>query len=126
MKTLRVLIVDDLAQVREGLAALLDLAGHKLDPAIQVAGAARDGVEAIRLSQALHPDGLLVVLEMPGMDGYAATRQIKASQAQVRVIVLSIHAGAEAVQKARQAGADGFVVKGMDTQTLLNAIRAGD
>jgi len=124
MKTMRVLVVDDLPEVRQGLANVLHLAGRSSTPRIEVVGEAQNGAEAIQQAQALHPDVILMDLEMPVMDGYAATRQIKADQPGVRVIILSIHTDTLAVQKARAAGADDFIVKGASLQTLLNAILA--
>ena len=122
MKTIRVLIVDDLPQVRQGLASVLQLAARRVQPAIEVIGEAQNGDEAVRQAQALHPDVILMDLEMPVMDGYEATRRIKAEQPATRVIILSIHAGPGAVQRARKAAADDFLVKGVSYQILLNAI----
>lgn len=122
MKTLRVLIVDDLPQVREGLRTLLKLAGKRLDLAIEMVGEAETGSEAIRQAQALRPDVVLMDLEMPGMDGYEATRQIKAALPATRVIILSIHSGEDAQQRAQAAGADGFVTKGERYEILLQAM----
>jgi CheY-like chemotaxis protein len=69
---------------------------------------------------------VLMDLEMPILDGYEATRRIKTEQPTLRVIILSVHAGLEEVQRARASGADNFVVKGSDYQLLLNAILATD
>ena len=121
MKSMRVLIVDDLPQVRQGLKSLLQLASKKTTPVLEVVGEASDGRQALRQAQVLQPDVILMDLEMPGLDGFEATRQIKAAQPGVRVVILSIHAGAEE-ERARQAGADDFVVKGAGYHTLLNAI----
>ncbi len=126
MKTIRVLIVDDLHPVRQGLVSVLQLAARKTTPAIEVIGEAQDGAEAVRQDQALHPDVILMDLEMPVLNGYEATRQIKAEQPATRVIILSIHAGAEEEARARAAGADDFVVKGASYQVLLNAILKRD
>jgi DNA-binding NarL/FixJ family response regulator len=92
-----------------------------------VVGEACDGAQAVRMAVEHSPDVVLMDLEMPGMDGYEATRRIK-SQAhgvrahEVRVIILSVHAGPEERQRALAAGADGFVMKGADYQVLLDAI----
>ena len=122
MKTMRVLIVDDLPAVRQGLATMLQLAARKASPAIELVGEAQNGAEAVRQAQALHPAVILMALAMPVLDGFEATRQIKAAQPTLRVIILSIHATLEALQRAREAGADDFVVKGASYQILLNAI----
>ena len=125
MKTIRVLIVDDQPQVREGLATLLKLASSRTSPGIEVVGEAQSGVEAIAQARVLQPDVVLMDLEMAGMDGYTATRQIKILQPAPRVIILSMHNGAKALQRAGAAGADGYVMKGTSYQILLNAILAG-
>ena len=124
MENIRVLIVDDLPQVREGLATVLKLAARTAKTAVEIVGEAQNGDEAIEQARSLHPDVILMDLEMPGMDGYEATRRIKAQQPALRVIILSIHAEAEAQQRARAAGADGFITKGESYGTLLNAILA--
>jgi DNA-binding NarL/FixJ family response regulator len=118
MKTTRVLIVDDVPQVRRELRTLLPL----LD-AIDVVGEAENGQSAIELAAALQPDVILMDVEMPTMDGLAATCLIKQQCPQSRVIILSIH-DAEAVRaRARLAGADDFVDKGAPLAALLQAIQ---
>jgi DNA-binding NarL/FixJ family response regulator len=113
----RILLVDDSAQVRQELRTLLPLAGD-----IEIIGEAADGREAIRLAQALQPDVVLMDLEMPVLDGYEATRQIKASSPVCRVVALTVHGYEAARQKAVQAGADIFLVKGVSVETLVQAI----
>jgi DNA-binding NarL/FixJ family response regulator len=122
MKIIRVLIVDDLPRVREGLANVLNLAGNSREHRVQAVGEAFDGYEAVRQAQRLRPDVVLMDLEMPGLDGYAATQRIKAVLPDVRVIILSIHNDAEVRQRARTAGADGYVEKGGRMEDLLSAI----
>ncbi len=126
MESIRVLIVDDLQPVREGIATLLKLASRMVAPKIEIVGEAQEGGEAIRQAQALHPDVILMDLEMPGMDGYEATRRIKAERPAPRVIILSIHNGPEALQRARAAGADDFIIKGATYQILLDTILKRD
>ena len=113
----RVLIVDDSPQVRQELCTLLPLAGD-----IEIVGEAVDGQEAIRLAQALQPDVVLMDLEMPVLDGYEATRQIKAGSPSCRVVALTVHGYEAARQKAMQAGADLFLVKGAAVESLIQAI----
>ena len=126
MKTIRVLIVDDLPQVRQGLNRLLQLAARRLQPAIEVVGEAQNGQEAVQQAQVLHPDVILMDLEMPVMDGFEATRRIKAELPLTRVIILSIHAEPEEKERARAAGADDFIIKGASYPILLNAVLKKD
>jgi DNA-binding NarL/FixJ family response regulator len=117
MTGLKVLIVDDVAQVRQELGNILPLVGD-----IEIVGEAADGCEAVRQAEALEPQVILMDLEMPVMDGYEATRQIKARYPSCRVIALSVHAYEAAQQKAARAGVDGFIVKGAPVETLVQAI----
>jgi len=70
----------------------------------------------------LHPDVVLMDLEMPVLDGFEATRQIKAGLPGIRVIILSMHASLEDQELARSAGADGFLAKGGSYKELVEAI----
>ncbi len=117
-RIVRVLLVDDRPQVLRDLRQLL-----MLTEAIEIAGEAKDGEEAVRLNTELQPDAVIMDLEMPGMGGYEATRRIKNEMPGVRVIILSVHAGPEERGRARAAGADCFVVKGESYEVLLDAIR---
>ena len=114
---LRVLLVDDMPQVLNELHQLLELTGQ-----IEIISEARDGAEAVRLAAELAPDAIVMDLEMPGMDGHEATRQIKQHQPAPRVIILSVHAGPVERERAQAAGADSFVEKGADYEVLLNAV----
>jgi DNA-binding NarL/FixJ family response regulator len=116
-RLVRVLIVDDMPQVLHDLRQLLELSG-----AVEVVGEAQDGQEAIRLAAELAPEVIVMDLEMPGMDGYEATRRIKQRQPSPRVVILSVHAGPVEMERARVAGADGFVMKGANYEVLINAI----
>jgi DNA-binding NarL/FixJ family response regulator len=118
MKTTRLLIVDDVPQVRRELRTLLPL----LD-AIEIVGEAENGQSAIELAATLQPDVVLMDVEMPLLDGLAATRLIKQQCPQCRVIILSIHDDEAVRAKARLAGADDFVDKGAPLTTLLKAIQ---
>ncbi len=122
MKSIRVLIVDDVPQVCQGLAIVLTLAAKSTRLKIEVIGEAQNGSDAIEQARALRPDVILMDLEMPALNGYEATRQIKAELPTQRVIILSVHAGPEEQQHARAAGADGFITKGAGYEVLVNAI----
>jgi DNA-binding NarL/FixJ family response regulator len=121
LRPLRVLLVDDSVQVRHELRQLLELSGM-----VQIVGEAGDGLEAVRLAAELSPEAIVMDLEMPVLDGFEATRRIKTQMPAQRIVILSVHAGAETEQRARAAGADSFVVKGSDYRTLLNAILGKD
>lgn len=113
----RVLIVDDNPLVRQELSTLLPLTGD-----IEIVGEAGDGREAVRLALALGPDVILMDLEMPLLDGYEATRQIRAVCPACRVVALTAHAYEEARQKASLVGVDVFLVKGAPLATLVRSI----
>jgi two-component system, NarL family, response regulator LiaR len=118
LSTIRVLIVDDHAIVRKGIRALL---ATKRD--IQVVAEAGDGVEAVAMAQAHHPDVVLMDLMMPRMDGIEATRQITTVQPSPRVLVLTSFAADEQVFPAIKAGALGYLLKDSGPQELIQAIR---
>jgi DNA-binding NarL/FixJ family response regulator len=113
----RVLIVDDMAHVRAELRQLLDLV-----ETIQVVGEAADGQAALEQAQACRPDVVLMDLEMPRMNGREAALQIKARGLARKVIILSIHADLEEIQRCLQAGADEFIPKGEAFERLVQAI----
>ncbi len=117
MKTKRVLIVDDVPQVRHELRTLLPLLAD-----IDIVGEAQDGQRAVELATALRPDVILMDVEMPIVDGLAATRSIKQQCPQCRVIVLSIHNDEQTRAQARLAGADDFVDKGASISSLTQAM----
>ena len=122
MTSIRVLIVDDMAQVRRDLCTVLPLAGQAAGLEIEVVGEAGNGQEAIQQAAALRPDVVLMDLEMPIMSGYEATRQIKAGSPGCRVIALTIHGDETVQQKAIQAGVDDFVVKGAPIASVIQAM----
>src|SRR3954451_14598497 len=98
----RVVVVDDQAMVREGFSALL-----AAQPGLQVVGSAADGVQAVREVLRLEPDGVLMDVRMPNLDGIAATRQIMASPLarHPRVLMLTTFDLDDYVYEALRAGA---------------------
>jgi NarL family two-component system response regulator LiaR len=115
---IRVLLVDDHAVVRKGLRALLDR-----EAGIEVAGEAEDGEQALRAVDRLRPDVILMDLEMPGIGGVEATRQITQQRPDTKVVVLTSHAAEEDVFPALKAGALGYLLKHSAPEDVLHAIR---
>jgi len=120
-RVIRVVLADDQALIRAGFRALIDSA-----PDLTVVGEAADGQAAIDLLRAERADVVLMDIRMPGLDGLAATREICADDdlAGVKVIVLTTFELDEYVVQAVQAGASGFLGKGVEPIELLDAIRA--
>lgn len=117
-KPVRLLVVDDHHIVRQGLIALLATV-----PEMQVVAEASDGQQAIALYRQHQPDVTLMDLRMNTMNGVETTRAIRAEFPNARIIVLTTFDGDEDIYRALQAGARGYLLKGMDTEELLAAIR---
>jgi DNA-binding NarL/FixJ family response regulator len=115
---IRVLIADDHRLVREGLRLMLSL-----DSELEVAGEATNGEETVRQAQALRPDIVLMDLQMPVLDGIAATAAIKVAQPEVEVLVLTSVLRDTAVVGAIRAGAIGYLHKDTDGEELRRAIK---
>ena len=125
MQRIRVVIADDQELVRAGFAMVI---GSQQD--MQVVGQARDGADAVRVAESLHPDVVLMDVRMPGMDGIEATRRITALESEAvegvrptRVIILTTFDLDEYVMAAINAGASGFLLKDTEPETLLSSIR---
>ena len=115
----RILIVDDQELFREGLHTLL-----AIQPDLQVVGEARNGEDALRLAGALKPDVVLMDLRMPVLNGVAATRQLKRTQPEIKVIVLTTFDDDENVFEGLRAGAVGYLLKDVASEQVVEAIRA--
>ena len=115
---IRLLLVDDQPAVRRGLGMHLHL-----EPDIQIVGEASTGREALSMAQELVPDVVLMDVEMPEMDGIAATAALSASVLTSAVVILSIYDDAQTRGRAQAAGAVAFVGKHGATDSLLAAIR---
>jgi DNA-binding NarL/FixJ family response regulator len=114
---IRILVVDDHAIVRQGFVALL-----KTLPEFEVIAEAADGKIAVDLHRQLHPDVTLMDLRLPNMNGVDAITAIRAETPGARIIVLTTFDGDEDIYRALQAGARGYLLKGMDTDALVDAI----
>ena len=114
---LRLLLADDRPRTRRALRALLST-----DPALEVVGEAEDGVATVAAVERVRPDVVLVDVQMPRLDGVAATRQIKERWPDVRVVAHSL--AIERREEALTAGADAFVAKGSPISELLAALAA--
>ncbi len=115
---IRLLIVDDQEGVRQDLRTALELMRG-----LEVIGEAADGFEAVRQAEVLGPDVVLMDLKMPGMDGFEATRQIKARRLARSVVALTIYGDDSAREQAVRVGVDAFVEKGTPIQALAETIR---
>jgi DNA-binding NarL/FixJ family response regulator len=116
---IRVLCVDDHPVVRDGIAAIINL-----QPDMMLAGAAATGGEALERFFELRPDVALVDLQLPDMSGFDLIRKINAQSPNARIIVLTSHEGDVDIQRALEAGAQGYVVKGIVRNELLEIIRS--
>lgn len=115
---IRVLIVDDVSETRENVKKLL-----QFESDVDVVGIARTGKEAIQVSQELNPDVVLMDINMPDMDGIAATEAIRTKQPAVQVIILSVQSDQNYMRKAMLVGARDFLAKPPMGDELISAIR---
>jgi len=113
-----VLLADDQALVRGALAALLDL-----EPDLEIVGEVGSGQEAVDACAARIPDVALLDVEMPGMDGIAATEELKRRFPSVHVLIVTTFGRPGYLRRALRAGADGFVVKDTPAAQLAEAVR---
>ena len=116
----RVLIVDDVADTRENVRKLL-----QFESDIDVVGAARSGIEGIQLSQELDPDVVLMDINMPDMDGIAATESIRQKSPHIQVVILSVQGDQNYMRRAMLAGARDFLTKPPMGDELISAVRRG-
>ncbi|MCC7119086.1 MAG: response regulator transcription factor [Anaerolineales bacterium] len=118
-KPARILLVDDHILFREGLAGILNAQAD-----LQVIGEANDGLEALVKAQELKPDLILMDVQMPGMDGIEAVRQIKQNQPEMIVVMLTVRGDDELLFEALKNGAQGYLLKEIRAQGLLDMLRS--
>lgn len=114
----RLLLVDDHHLFREGVAALF-----RYQPDFQVVGEASNGVEALQLCRELQPDLVLMDIDMPGQSGIEALKAIKAELPQVQVVMLTVHESDEKLFEAVKSGAQGYLIKNIRTEEMLELLR---
>jgi two-component system, NarL family, response regulator DesR len=117
-KQITLVIADDQAMLRGALAALLEL-----EDDLTVVGVAGDGEAAVELVAQTAPDVCLMDIQMPGMDGIAATQAVRAVSANTRVLIVTTFARPGYLRAALDAGASGFVVKDAPVEQLADAVR---
>jgi len=118
-RTIRILIADDHAVVREGLRAVLGS-----EPDMEVVGEAATGKEVLERAAELRPDVILMDIQMPGINGIEASRRILDASPKVGVVVLTMFEDDESVFSAMRAGARGYVLKGAHPSEILKVLRA--
>ncbi len=116
---IRLLIADDHPVVRDGLRAMLST-----QPDLEVVGEAATGTEAVARAGALHPDVVLMDLQMPDLDGPGAIATLREQQPQVRVLVLTTYGTDADITRAVDAGATGYLLKDAPREQLFAAIRS--
>lgn len=116
---IRVVLADDHDLVRSGISALLSAIDG-----VEVIAEAREGEELLKILQTVRPDIVITDITMPGLDGFAAARRIRAEYPEVRVIVLSAHDSVDAVKQAVASGACGYLRKNAQRFELEMALRS--
>lgn len=119
MEIINVLLVDDHSMVREGIKQLLELDGD-----IKVVGEAGNGVRCLELIDELHPDVVLLDINMPQMDGLQVLEELHKKESKQKVLILTIHNEVEYLMKAVEIGVAGYVLKDSESAILKKAIYA--
>lgn len=113
----RLMLADDHQMLREGLRRSM------LEQGFDVVGEASDGMEAVEVAYRLRPDVILMDVTMPELDGVEATRRIRQSLPETRVVMLTMHADQDVLANAIRAGASGYLVKDCSTEEIADAVR---
>ncbi len=119
MSIARLLLVDDHALFREGLKAIINA-----QPDFEVVGEAGDGLEAVVKARELRPDLVLMDIRMPGMDGLEALLRIRHAAPETKVVVLTVENDQQQLFRAVKYGAQGYLLKELPAQKVLEMLRA--
>jgi DNA-binding NarL/FixJ family response regulator len=114
-----VVLADDQRLIRQGFGYVI-----KLQPDMQLAGEAADGLEAVELAEALHPAVMLMDIQMPGMTGIEATKRIMHSLPDTKIVILTTFDDQEYIYQGIRAGAVGYLLKDAEVEDMLSAIRS--
>lgn len=114
---IKVVIADDHVMVREGIKQLLEL-----DGGFQVVGEASDGYECLLVLKDVKPDVLLLDINMPNLNGLQTLEKIRKEKINVKILILTIHNEVEYLEKAKNLGVDGYVLKDSESSVLKKAI----
>lgn len=117
-KNIRVIIADDHQLVREGIKRIINM-----EEDMEVIGECGDGIAIIEMSNALHPDVVIMDINMPIENGVSATEKLTEYFPQIKVIMLSIHDDETYVMETLRKGASGYLLKDMEAESLIQAIR---
>jgi two-component system response regulator DegU len=117
MKT-NIVIIDDHQLFREGVKRILDF-----EASFDVVAEGDDGSDALNLVENYHPDVVIMDINMPNVNGIEATQQLIQQYPETKVIILSIHDDENYVQHALKTGAQGYLLKEMDADALIEAVR---
>ena len=118
MTKVNIVIIDDHQLFREGVKRILDF-----EPTFEVVAEGDDGDEAARIVEHYHPDVVIMDINMPNVNGVEATKQLVELYPESKVIILSIHDDENYVTHALKTGARGYLLKEMDADTLIEAVK---
>lgn len=118
-RNVRIVIADDHQLLREGVKRIINM-----EKDLEVVGECGDGIQVIELCNTLHPDVVLMDINMPIENGVAATERLKSIFPEIKVVILSIHDDESYVFETLRKGASGYLLKDMEAESLINAIRS--
>jgi two-component system, NarL family, response regulator DegU len=118
-RNVRIVIADDHQLLREGVKRIINM-----EKDLEVIGECGDGIQVVELCNTLHPDVVLMDINMPVENGVVATERLKSIFPEIKVIILSIHDDESYVFETLRKGASGYLLKDMEAESLINAIRS--
>lgn len=116
---IKVVIADDQLLVAQGIKYLIEKDGN-----IEVVGCACDGEEALKICEKLNPDIVLMDIKMPGCSGIQGVKMIKQKHKDIKVVMLTTFCDDDSISKAMNNGADGYVLKDIKPNELINTIKS--